>query len=83
MYQHVLASNEQDNNHINVMATFICINHTMMREGFVAGVLQTVRAKPLDCAIFPLKAHGHKHLLSPITIRETRVHVGTMLREAQ
>lgn len=40
------------------MATFICINHTMIREGVVAGVLQTA-------------------------IRETRIHLGTMLREAQ
>ena len=53
MYQHVLASNEQDINHIDIMATFICINYMMMREGFVTGVLQTARANPLDCANFP------------------------------
>jgi hypothetical protein len=46
------------------MVTFICINHTMMTEGFVAVVLQTARVKPPDLRQLPQKARGHKLLLS-------------------
>ena len=48
MHERVLVKNQKDNNHINVIATFICINDTMRREGYVGGVLQTARAKSLD-----------------------------------